>query len=88
MVATMGAVFGDMPLSLENRKIMPTNLPDKIDIQNRLQDKDRAVRYQALCDATLYFQSGPALDTQLLESVISILCDEDKEIVYEPPVPI
>ena len=83
MVATMGAVFGDMPLSLENRKIMPTNLPDKIDIQNRLQDKDRAVRYQALRDAALYFQSGVTLDTQLFESVISILRDEDREIVYE-----
>ena len=62
---------------------MPTNLPDKIDIQNRLQDKDRAVRYQALRDAALYFQSGVTLDTQLFESVISILRDEDREIVYE-----
>ena len=62
---------------------MPTNLPDKSDIQNRLRDEDRAVRSQALCDATLYFQSGATLDTQLLESVISILRDEDKEIVYE-----
>ena len=62
---------------------MPANPPDKIDIQNRLQDKDRVVRYQSLCDAALYFQPGVTLDTQLLESVISVLCDDDREIVYE-----
>jgi len=46
-----------------------------------LQDKDRAVRYQALCDTALNFQSGVALNTQLFGPLISILRDEDTEIV-------